>query len=105
MILHPTFLPWQGFCPWPGLILIHRSRRGDESLIVHERTHEEQMREHGWARFVWRYLTRPMFRMAMEVQAYRAQMAAGGSLSIAAHNLSTGYYLDLTFAQALEMLS
>lgn len=105
MILHIPFLPAQGFCPWPGLILIHSDRRGDESLIVHERKHEEQMREHGWARFVWRYLTRPSFRMLMEVQAYRAQIAAGGSLSRAAHNLSTGYRLDLTFAQALETLS
>lgn len=106
MVFHTPLLFWaRGFTPWPGLILIHPSRRGDEALLVHERKHEDQMREHGWARFAWRYLTRPSFRMLMETQAYRAQIAAGGSLLGAAHNLSTEYRLQLSFDQAVEVLS
>lgn len=51
------------------------------------------------------YLLAPRFRLAAEVRGYRRQLALGGiSLPLAAHYLTTGYRLGISYAQALDLL-
>jgi hypothetical protein len=52
------------------------------------------------------YLLLPAFRLAAEVRAFRRQIEVGGiSLAAAAHRLATQYRLDVTFPQAVNLLS
>lgn len=114
MIVHTRLLFWaDGMAVAPWLILIHPTRRGDEPLLVHERTHCQQMREHGWWAFVLQYAFSRAFRLRMELEAYRAQIehitAADSTRRQAAVNgfaraLSEKYMLRLTYEQARALL-
>ena len=104
-IVYTRLLFWaDGFTPLPTLVLIHPSRKGDAALIAHEETHARQMRELGWRRWWLKYLTRSG-RLALELEAYRVQLAlAPNSLESLAGHLARDYRLNITLAQARELL-
>jgi hypothetical protein len=104
MILYPRYLPVAGFTIAPNLIFIRAEYRDSEQLLAHEQTHATQMREDGLLTFWFRYLFLPKWRQAYEVQAYRTQIAHGGSLDGCASHLAGMYYLGLTFDQAKALL-
>lgn len=94
-----------GFCLAPGLIFIRPERIKDHALIEHEKVHAAQQAKLGVLRFWVGYLFNRSFRQRMEVEAYRVQLALSPrSLEAFARGLSTRYFLDLTHAQARELL-
>ena len=105
MIIPTRLLFWaDGFTVSQWMILIKPQHATNGALIAHERTHQEQMRSVGWLAFVWRYLSSRAFRQAMEVQAYRVQIACGASLGACAQSLARDYWLGIDVARARELL-
>lgn len=105
MIFYPRHFPVAGFTPFPWLMFIKKKYKDDISLLKHEQTHQQQMRE-DWTIVFWmRYLFSRNWRMHYEVEAYKVQMANGASLNSCAYNLSKLYFLSITFEQAKELLS
>lgn len=104
MIIHTRLLPVAGFAPFPWLVLINEQHRGDPALLAHEQVHVAQMRRDGWLSFWLRYATRAG-RQAYEVEAYRAQIAAGASLEACARNLVSMYWLGIDLPRARELLA
>ena len=104
MIFYPPMLQ-RGICICPRLVLIPRWAQHHHWYHMHEFTHVEQQEKIGAITFWWRYLTDKGFRLRVEVEAYQAEVAAGGSGYAAAKNLSEGYGLNITFEQAQELLS
>jgi hypothetical protein len=47
-----------------------------QHLIVHEQVHLRQQKKHGLDEWVKQYLTNTAFRLRMEVEAYKAQLAS-----------------------------
>ena len=90
---------------WP-VVLIRPQHAADHGLLAHEAVHYAEQRG---LRVVWwwlRYLLSPRFRLAAEVRAYRRQIAVRGiSPAAAAHYLATGYHLDISYRQALDLLT
>lgn len=107
MVIYTRLLFWaDGFTLCPGLIIIQPRARADKALLAHEQVHVKQMRQEGLITWWWAYLTRPTFRQAAEVEAYRAQLALSPySLDIFAGYLANNYFLVITEAQARELLS
>ena len=103
MTLYPPLLK-RGITLAPWLILIPRWARHDSAYLAHEQCHAAQQRRIGVLRFWWAYLRSDVHRLATEVEAYAAQIAAGASPSYCAHQLSTGYGLGLTIEKANELL-
>jgi hypothetical protein len=70
------FVSWaSGICLGP-IILIHRKRRFDECLLVHELTHYQQWRRDGFAfylRYLGQALTKGYYQIDYEVEAFAAQ--------------------------------
>jgi len=66
--------------------------------------HVEQQRNAGVLTFWWRYLTNKAHRLNYEVEAYKAQIAAGASQITCARHLATDYRLGITQAEALKLL-
>lgn len=88
--------------PW---VLIVPECINDQALIAHERVHLLEQELAGLVRWWWRYLTSPGFRMAAEVRAYRAQIAAGGiTPQQAASHIERLYYLGISYDTALLAL-
>ncbi len=104
MTLYPPFLK-RGITLMPSLILIPQWARHDAAYLAHEQTHAAQQRRIGVLRFWWAYLRSDVHRLAAEVEAYTAQVAAGTSLSYCAHQLSTGYGLNLSYNDAVRLLT
>ena len=104
MIFHPPFLR-RGIALMPSLILIPQWARHDSAYLAHEQTHAAQQREIGTLRFWWLYLRSDAFRLQVEVEAYKAQIAHGANLSYCAHQLATHYRLDLNYATAAGLLA
>ena len=104
MILYPPILK-RGTALAPWLILIPQWARHDSAYIAHEQCHADQQRKHGVLRFWWLYLRSDLFRLLVEMEAYKVQIAAGASLSYCAHQLSTGYGLGLSYNDALGLLT
>ena len=104
MILYPPFLK-RGITLAPWLILIPQWARHDSTYLAHEQCHADQQRKHGVLRFWWLYLRNNLFRLLVEVDAYKVQVAAGASPSYCAHQLSTGYGLNLSYNDALKLLT
>jgi hypothetical protein len=70
-----------------------------KDLIVHEQTHFKQQEKYGLDNWVTKYLTDTKFRLDMEVEAYKAQLASIGDREIrnkirieSVHNLSSPLY-------------
>jgi hypothetical protein len=103
-ILYPTWLPVGGITLCPGLILINAKYKADVALHRHEETHVYQMQRVGTLTFWWRYLTNKAFRMAVEVEAYRVQIANGATVNGCAIHLASGYRLGITVDDALRAL-
>ncbi len=103
MIFYPSFLK-RGITLTPWLILIPRWAKGNPDYLAHERTHAKQQRRVGTLTFWWRYLTDPAYRLTAEIEAYRAQIAAGGDVDYCATQLAYGYSLTLTPAKAYALL-
>ena len=105
-VIHTRALFWaRGFTVCQRLVLVHPSCRGDRLLLEHELVHCRQMRETGWLRFAWRYLTQREFRLRAEVEAYRISIANGASLDGCACALARSYWLGITQDEARELLS
>ena len=95
--------PYWAITIWP-FILVRPEHADDKGIIVHENVHYKE--QAGLIAPIWwiRYLLSKDFRIAAEVRAYKAQIAAGGiSLEVAASWL-TGYSKSLTTEKALELL-
>ena len=104
MILYPKYFPVAGFTPLPNLMLIRKDCRDNKPLHIHEEVHQRQMVEDGVLKFWFKYLFCPNCRLKYEVEAYRAQIAAGASLDSCAAHLSGMYYLGIDFEQARCLL-
>lgn len=105
MILHTRLLFFaSGLTISQRLIVIHPKYRGDKPLMEHERTHQAQMVRVGTLTFWWRYLTDKAFRQQAEVEAYKVQISHGAKHSSCARHLSTGYWLNLDYNTAYNLL-
>jgi len=104
MILYPKYLFAAGFTPLPNLMFIRADCRDNKPLLIHEQVHQRQMLEDGILKFWFRYLFCPSCRLRYEVEAYRAQIAAGTPLDVCAVHLAGMYYLDMSFDQARDLL-
>lgn len=104
MILYPPLLK-RGITLTPALVLIPRWAKDDKPYHAHEAIHQEQMRRIGTFRFWWSYLTDKAFRLTVEVEAYRAQIASGANPARCACDLSSGYSLNITQQQAYVQLT
>lgn len=104
MIFYPRWLFAAGFTPLPWLMFIRHDCRDNKPLHLHEAIHQRQMRE-DWTLVFWmRYLFSRKWRQRYEVEAYKAQIAAGASLDGCAFNLSQMYYLNITLEEAKSLL-
>jgi hypothetical protein len=105
MIIKTTLLvpkPYWAITVWP-FIFVRPEYAADKGLMVHENIHYQ---EQGILVPIWwiKYAFSKTFRVAAEVRAYKAQIAAGGvSLPIAASWLTT-YDKSLTTEKALQLL-
>ncbi len=103
MTLYPPLLK-RGITLMPSLILIPQWAKGNAAYLAHEMVHVDQQWAFGTLTFWRRYLFDKAFRQTREVEAYKAQIAAGASLVGCATSLATEYRLDLTTAQAMALL-
>lgn len=88
----------------PSLILIPQWAKSDPAYLAHEQCHVAQQRKHGVFTFWLRYLSDSLFRQAMEVESYRAQIKSGTSLSYCAQQLYLGYNLGLEYMDCVKLL-
>ena len=72
---------------------------------MHEFTHVEQQEKIGAITFWWRYLTHQPFRVEMEVEAYKAQVKAGGDIISAAYSLANLYRVGMLVDDAYKLLT
>jgi hypothetical protein len=94
-----------GMCLHPRLVLLRPARKDDAVLMAHELVHAKQMKEDGWFRWLFRYATKAG-RLAYEVPAYQESYRLNpNGLHRYANALATLYRLDLTYAQAKELIS
>ena len=103
MILYPPLIK-RGITLAPWLILIPQWARHDIAYLAHEQCHAAQQRRIGVLRFWWAYLRSDAFRLSVEVDAYKAQIAAGSPLGHCAYWLRSGYGLGLTIEKANALL-
>lgn len=88
----------------PSLILIPQLAKGNAAYLSHELVHVEQQRDDGTLTFWFKYLTSKAYRQQVEVEAYKAQIAAGTSLDTCAGHLANLYYLGISFVEAQQLL-
>jgi hypothetical protein len=103
MIFYPPLLK-RGICLMPSLILIPQWAREDYPYHQHEQVHAAQQRVGGVLTFWWCYLTDKAFRQQAEVEAYKVQISYGAKHSSCARHLSTGYWLNLDYNTAYNLL-
>jgi len=103
MVFYPPLLS-RGITLMPALILIPQWAKSNAAYLAHEMVHVEQQRNAGVLTFWWRYITSKAYRLAYEVEAYKAQIAAGAALITCARHLATDYRLGITQAEALKLL-
>lgn len=83
-----------------------------DDLIIHEETHFKQQDKYGLDEWVTRYLTDDVFRLDMEVEAYRKQLASIKDREVrnkvrivSAKQLSSDLYGDIIeFSEAFRLL-
>jgi hypothetical protein len=105
MIIKTTLVPkpYWAITVWP-FILVRPEHADNAGLMVHENVHYKE--QSGLMAPIWwiKYLLSTDFRIAAEVRAYKAQIAASGiSLEVAASWL-TGYSKSLTTEKAKQLL-
>lgn len=103
MILYPPFLK-RGIALMPSLILIPQWAKTDVAYLRHEQCHATQQKRMGVIAFWYLYLMDKTSRKWIEVEAYRVQIDHGASLDYCAHQLATGYGLDIDFETAKQLL-
>ncbi len=104
-IYYPRWVPFaDALALSPSIVLITDKYRSNTPLRVHELVHVEQLKRDGTLTFWWRYLTNRTHRLNYEVEAYKAQIAAGASQITCAMHLATDYRLGITQAQAMQLL-
>ena len=67
-----------GFAPFPHRIYINRRKfpHFDDQdlaflgLLFHEAWHQVQIKQVGWLRWIWQYLTNPIYRLWWEMSAH-----------------------------------
>jgi hypothetical protein len=101
----PLLFGYWASAPFPWLIIVAKSHKDNAALIAHEQCHQDQQRRDGLLRFWWRYTTNKAWRMAYEVDAYKAW------LDVAPHDewrvsymLAHNYGFDLSVNEAKELL-
>lgn len=104
MIIYTRLLD-RGITLCPSAIIIPAWAKNNLAYLAHEERHVEQMRDTGTLKFWWKYLTDKAFKQKVEVEAFRAQIAAGESINYCAGQLKNNYGLTLTFNEALSLLS
>lgn len=87
-------------------ILIRPEHKDSVGLLEHEKTHVKQFWR-GWGiGYGVRYRWSKKARLAYEVEAYRTQLQHQPHAAVAfARYLATNYNLDITEAQALDLLT
>ena len=85
------------------VILIRPEDKDDGPLLVHEQTHVKQFKRTLGLNGVLGLFE--SYRRKYEVEAYKAQIAAGADLDRCAELLATNYNLDLTQDQARKLLT
>jgi hypothetical protein len=104
MIIKTTLVPkpYWAITVWP-FILIRPEHAADKALIIHEMVHYH---EQGILVPIWwiRYALSKTFRVASEVRAYKAQIAAGGLTVEDAAWWLIKYDDTLSISQAVAML-
>ena len=53
---------------------IYTDSKVNHEIIVHEKVHFAQQKEHGLDNWIEQYFENPQFRVNMEIEAYRAQL-------------------------------
>jgi hypothetical protein len=94
--------PYWAMTIWP-FIFVRPEHADDKPIIVHEMVHfnEQSILVPIW----WaRYIFSTKFRVAAEVRAYKAQIAAGGLTVAEAAGWLTTYDKKLTIAAATALL-
>jgi hypothetical protein len=106
LTLPPALLfGYWGIAPLPWLIILSSAHRNHAALIAHEQCHQSQQRRDGTLRFWWRYLTSREWRQTYEVEAYKAWLNVNpANIYSVARMLATRYKLNLTLAQAVQLL-
>ena len=91
-------------CACGPLIFIRPKYRNDHGLLAHEQVHVQQwLRTFGLHSFL--YLFSKRYRLKSEVEAYLEQLKySPGDINLFAKYISKDYNLDITSAQALELL-
>lgn len=91
---------------------IYTNNKLTPDLLVHENVHLEQQKEMGLEYWVENFLNDPEFRLKVEMEAYKKQLASIIDLSkrhkmtlICAENLSSGLYGDIiSLSEAFDLL-
>ena len=104
MIIKTTLVPqpYWAMTIWP-FILVRPEHADNKPIIIHEMVH---FNEQGIFVPIWwaRYIFSTKFRVAAEVRAYKAQIAAGGLSVAEAAGWLTTYDKKLTVADATKLL-
>lgn len=75
-------VPWlpswnKGMTTWAitisPFVFILREQRENAGLLAHEQVHLDQVKEIGWGKFYWQYITDKMFRASVEDAGYAKQ--------------------------------
>lgn len=104
-IYYPAWVPFaEALTISPSIVLIRAKWRDSQPMRVHELVHVEQQKEVGAVTFWFKYLTSKAYRQQVEVEAYKAQIAAGTSLDTCAGHLANLYYLGISFVEAQQLL-
>ena len=94
-----------GFTPGP-FTLIRPAYKGDAPLHVHEAVHRRQFWRSCGLALPLMYLLSRKWRLKLEVEAYKAQIAAGMAAKSAAGFLaSPAYGLGISEVEALQLLA
>ena len=92
------------------IVAIDPKHKGNEAIKAHERTHVKQWWRNPF-RHTWRYKWDKDYRLACEVEAYKAQLECIPYYDYKVRKhwyataLTTRYGFNLTMAQALQRLS
>ena len=91
--------------PFPWLIIVAKSQKGNAALLAHERCHQSQQRRDGVVRFWWRYATNKAWRLAYEVEAYKVWLKVNlVDEWRVVHWLANNYNLGISTKDARELL-
>lgn len=104
MVIYTNLMP-ERFDGWTigPVTLIRPSHRDHYPLHAHEEVHRAQFWRNPFKACL--YLFSGKVKLAMELEAYSAQVAAGGNANDCANALASLYGFDLTPTEALTLLT